>query len=230
MMPIYALFSLHELTDRPFLFWSVITLGAVSILFALLVLRQRIRLRHARTLASAAESQSIESEPIEPSQTTLSFPALIELESPISGKMIIPDEAIDHPIDGDRCLLLPSEGKVYAPCDGKVIEFSDDHHSLTVESKEGAILTVCIGKPNAKPHQDCFIACAKADDKVKEGDLLLSFDLEALEKAGYDLTTSISLENADQYAEIKVSEAKKVAVGDTLLTLVPKHSENESPQ
>lgn len=225
MKHIRALFSLSILTEHPILTAIIAVLLMIVLFFALLIWRHSLVKKKARA-ALDARGQAVLSEPSIPVFATRPFPALIELISPLSGKVIEPSELEDTP-DFGGCAILPSEGKVYAPFDCRVAALSDGARSLTLEA-EGAAMTIRIGKTNAELAEGIFLPCCKAGDKVKEGDLLLSFDLDLLDSAGYDLTALIFAVDPERFAEIAVTAERKVAVGDHLMTLVPKATEKSS--
>lgn len=234
MKQCHILFSLSDLTDRPLIFYSMIALLSVALLFFLLVLRQSHKKKLARQAASASDAMQAAHFPEQaaPSPSTMPFPALIELVSPLSGKLSASDreeETAQTEMLVRGCSILPSEGKIYAPCDCTVHSLAEGFHALTLDCSGTAQVTVSIGKGSAQSSEKDFIPCCKAGDKVKEGDLLLSFDLEAFEIAGYEPTATISIDNADRFAEIKVTDERKVSVGENLMTLVPK-AQTEAPQ
>lgn len=217
--------SLNILTARPILTGVIATLIIAVLFFALLILRHSMVKKKAKAAIAACDQASpIVGVQAVPVCSTRPFPALIELVSPLSGK-VIEDGA------SDRCAVLPSEGKVYAPCDGRIVSLSDGARSLTLETEgASATVTVCIGKTDTVLAEDVFLPCCKAGDKVKEGDLLLSFDLDLLDGAGYDLTALILVDEPERFAELTRTDEKKVSVGDHLMTLVPKNTANSPSQ
>ncbi|MBR1912228.1 MAG: PTS glucose transporter subunit IIA, partial [Treponema sp.] len=55
--------------------------------------------------------------------------------------------------------------------------------------------------------------------KVSKGDDLITFDIEAIQAAGYDITTPVIISNADDFANVDVliNEGATVNAGDALL-------------
>ena len=60
----------------------------------------------------------------------------------------------------------------------------------------------------------------KEGAKVKKGDLLLEFDIEAIKKAGFSLTTPIIISNTDDFADVVKSEGKNVNFSDRILLAI----------
>lgn len=197
---------------------------ATILFFGGAMLLRRIRQRRA-SKKSARDALPVSAAPIAPDETN-PLPSLITLVSPLSGKMIEPDESDTGEQSVCRCIIAPSEGKVYAPFDCRIASLGGNARSLALEGADSVRLTIEIGRDDPETAERDFIPCCKAGDKVKEGELLLSFDMEALEKADYDLTSAVWVVNADDFAEVKLTQEKKVSVGDHLMTLVPKNMTN----
>lgn len=151
---------------------------------------------------------------------------------PIAGKL-----ALDRSGTADRgCAIKPYEGHLYAPFSGKVTELSDLRNSLRLVSDDGVELLIRIGWDAAEPDGKYFSAYCKAGDSVKEGDLLIDFDLDAIGKEGYDTVTWVNVTNSERYGSIDIAADGKTRVGDKLLNLIGKSinadqkiNENEKP-
>lgn len=230
-MPILP-FSLPRFADHPFLYSSLLASLCTVLLFGLLVLRRSIRRRVAKLSPVALTTAGESSGEAPPLGDTKSFPALIELVCPISGKPIEPhalDFFLSEKALGCQCAILPSEGKLYAPCDCEIAALSDDRRALTLLSAEGARLTLSLECSDMTV--DCEISpYCKMGDSVKQGDLLLAFDLDALDSADLGYAVAIVLEDADRYDAVTLSEAKKLSVGEHWMTLTPKGIEDGSLQ
>jgi len=66
---------------------------------------------------------------------------------------------------------------------------------------------------------DGFILHCAMGDKVKQGDLLLEFDMEKITNAGYSLTTPVLVSNMADFASVKTSGEKQIKAGDSLLII-----------
>ena len=116
---------------------------------------------------------------------------------------------------GDGVAILPEKGELYAPADGTIAMVTDSKHAVSMETAEGVELLIHVGMDTVKLEGRGFQAMVKAGDAVKKGQLLLKFDLEAVRKAGYDLSTPVVVTNGDRFA-VSPSGAGHVQVGDEI--------------
>ena len=115
-------------------------------------------------------------------------------------EMEVEDEVFSQKILGDGVAVRPSEGKLYAPCDGTIETVFETKHAVNMTSADGAELLMHIGIDTVKLEGKYFEAHVTDGQQVKKGDLLVSFDMEAITAAGYKLTTPLLVCNADDYA------------------------------
>lgn len=87
---------------------------------------------------------------------------------------------------GDGVAVLPAKGKVYAPVDGTVASIFDTKHAIGLISDSGTEILIHIGLDTVKLAGKYFTAHVNSGDTVKKGQLLIEFDKEQIEKAGYD--------------------------------------------
>lgn len=142
--------------------------------------------------------------------------------TPVEGKIVpkeeIPDETFASGILGDGAGIEPIGNIVYAPFDGTVLSVFDTKHALTLESSDGVQLLIHVGVDTVKMNGDGFEIFAKANEKVKKGQKLLSFDKEKIKKAGYSDTVAVIVANTDDYEKIQVNTGRS-SVGEVLLSL-----------
>ncbi len=140
-----------------------------------------------------------------------------------SGKIIdlkdVSDEAFSSLALGEGIAVKPNCGKLYSPCDATVENIYPTSHAITLMSEKGAEILLHIGIDTVNLKGKHFISHVKDNDTVKKGDLLISFDKEAIEKAGYDLTTPMIVCNSDKYSKIKCEKAENSSRGEQILSL-----------
>ena len=129
----------------------------------------------------------------------------------------VQDEAFASCVLGEGVAIEPTEGKLYAPADALVDNLFDTHHAIGLVTGSGVELLLHIGIDTVKLGGQHFTAHVKTRQKVKKGDLLISFDLEAIKAAGYLCTTPMIVCNTDDYAAVKTLAAGTVAPGQDLL-------------
>lgn len=98
----------------------------------------------------------------------------------------VKDETFANKILGDGVAVVPSEGKVYAPADGTVLSVFDTRHAVCFQSSYGTEVLIHIGVDTVNLKGKYFTAHVKDGDIVKQGQLMVEFDREQIEKAGYD--------------------------------------------
>lgn len=130
------------------------------------------------------------------------------------------DEAFSGKILGDGIAVEPSEGRLYAPCDGTVVSVADTLHAVNIVSNNGCELLLHIGIDTVKLNGRGFNAHVKNGDTVKKGELLISFELELLKAEGYNTVTPMIICNTDDYTATETLQRGHVEKGDKLIRLV----------
>ena len=92
-------------------------------------------------------------------------------------------------------------------------------HAAAMKTAGDADVLLHIGLDTVKLNGKYFTIYVEEGQRVKKGDLLLEADLEAIRKAGYDLTTPVVICNSDAFDKITTSGTEEVAVGDEILRL-----------
>ena len=128
----------------------------------------------------------------------------LTIANPVSGEVIalseVNDATFSSGVLGEGYAVIPSEGKVTAPFDGKVETLMDTHHALGLVSNSGIEMLIHVGLETVTLNGKYFTPKVAEGDSFKKGDVLLTFDLEAIKKEGYDTTTPVVVSNADDYA------------------------------
>lgn len=146
------------------------------------------------------------------------------LGAPVKGKIIalekVEDAAFAGGALGKGIAIEPTEGKVVAPCDGTIMTLFPTKHAIGIVSDQGCEVLIHIGMDTVKLDGKGFEAHVKQGDKVKKGDLLVSFDLEGIKKEGYSLVTPVVVTNTKDYLDIVEVAAATVKTGDDCLTIL----------
>ena len=141
----------------------------------------------------------------------------------LNGKAIplseVQDEAFGCGALGDGAAIEPSEGKLYAPADGVIETVFDTKHAIGMTTDSGVELLLHIGIDTVKLGGKHFEAHVNAEQKVKKGDLLVTFDMEAIKKEGYLCTTPIVVCNTDDYKAIKQLAEGEIKAGQDILSV-----------
>lgn len=146
-----------------------------------------------------------------------------KIESPLTGKIIplseVHDEVFASEMMGKGCAIIPEEGKVYAPFDGKVVGLLDSHHAVGMESTDGVEVLIHVGMDTVKLNGRCFTIHVEEGEQVKKGQLLLEFDIPGIQEAGYEVTTPVIITNSDEFSDVQMKAEGQVTVGTEILEL-----------
>ncbi len=155
----------------------------------------------------------------------------IKVDSPLKGNLIelseVKDPAFSSGAMGRGAAIAEPEGKVYAPFDGKVTVFFETKHAIGLHSADGIDLLIHVGLDTVNLNGEHFTAHVAQDDEVKRGQLLLEFDVEAIKKAGYDVTTPIVVTNTPDYNKIDIVMGDKVVSSSGKAEEAPSAADDE---
>lgn len=146
------------------------------------------------------------------------------ISSPMSGKVLplteTEDEAFSGELLGKGVAIVPLNGDVVAPCSGTVITLFPTKHAIGIVSENGAEVLIHLGLNTVQLEGKHFTAHVEAGDKVVKGQLLVSCDLDAIEKAGYSMVSPVVITNTSDYLDIVPMATDAVNKEDELLTLI----------
>ena len=131
----------------------------------------------------------------------------------------VKDEAFASGALGDGIAIEPTDGELVAPADGEISSTFDTHHAVGMTTADGAELLMHIGIDTVKLGGKHFTYLVNEGDKVKKGQPLIRFDLEAIRAEGYLTTTPLIVCNTDEYAAVTPQASGNVKKGDALLEL-----------
>ena len=121
---------------------------------------------------------------------------------------------------GKGIAVIPSKGEVVAPCDATVETVFDTKHAVGLSTENGMELLIHIGINTVELEGKYYTAHVKAGDHVKKGQLLISFDMDKIKDAGYDMTTPLIVTNSDDYKDVKILREGSVTPSDKVLEIV----------
>ena len=131
----------------------------------------------------------------------------------------VKDEAFASGALGDGIAIEPADGELVAPADGEISSTFETHHAVGMTTVDGAELLMHIGIDTVKLGGKHFIYLVNEGDKVKKGQPLIRFELEAIKAEGYPVTTPLIVCNTDDYAAVAAKASGTVKQGDALLEL-----------
>ena len=131
----------------------------------------------------------------------------------------VKDEAFASGALGDGIAIEPSDGELVAPADGEISSTFETHHAVGMTTVDGAELLMHIGIDTVKLGGKHFTYLVNEGDKVKKGQPLIRFELEAIKAEGYPVTTPLIVCNTDDYTAVAAKASGTVKQGDALLEL-----------
>lgn len=142
----------------------------------------------------------------------------IIISCPVKGKVVplseVPDETFSQEMLGKGVAIIPEQNQFYAPASGEVSVVFPTGHAIGLTSEDGTELLIHIGLDTVQLNGEGFHVKVQQGQKIKQGDLLVEVDLDAIKEKGYSVITPILVTNPDQYQEIEKlkmgsSEAKE---------------------
>ena len=148
----------------------------------------------------------------------------ITIASPLTGQIIdlkeVNDATFASGLMGKGTAIIPTIGEAVAPEDGEVVSLFRTKHAIGFQTKSGAEILIHIGIDTVKLDGQHFEAHVESGQKVKKGDRLVSFDIEAIKQAGFEVTTPIIITNSDDYIDVQcIFNQDNIQHGDALLAL-----------
>lgn len=145
--------------------------------------------------------------------------------SPMTGACVALEEVNDPTFAsgllGKGVAVVPTLGRVVSPVNGTIASLFKTHHAIGIESEDGAEILIHVGIDTVKLDGKFFTPHVAVDAVVKQGDLLLEFDIQGITDAGYDLTTPVLITNSDDYLDvIPAGVGQDVSEQTPLLTLL----------
>lgn len=150
-------------------------------------------------------------------------PAESTIYAPLTGK-IVPLNQVNDPTFAEEMLgkgiaIQPEFGYVKAPYNGTIETLADTKHALGLCSEDGVEVLIHIGLDTVKLNGKYYDSLLLPGEKFKTGDTLLTFDMDAIKKEGYDIITPVIVTNSNDYATVEAIDASSVKASKPLLHL-----------
>ncbi|GKX67476.1 beta-glucoside-specific PTS transporter subunit IIABC [Inconstantimicrobium mannanitabidum] len=144
--------------------------------------------------------------------------------SPLKGEVRqlseVKDEAFASGALGKGIAINPKEGRVVAPVDGVVTTLFPTGHAIGITSDKGAEILIHIGMDTVQLEGKYFTPKVNQGDTVKAGQLLLEFDIKAIQAEGFSLITPVIITNSDSYLDVIETDKKTIECKEDLLTVM----------
>ncbi|WP_348922425.1 beta-glucoside-specific PTS transporter subunit IIABC [Enterococcus rotai] len=148
----------------------------------------------------------------------------IVLTSPITGTIVPLDKVEDQVFSsgalGKGIAIEPTLGELYAPANGEITTLFPTGHAVGITTEEGAEVLMHIGMDTVEMDGDGFEILVKQGDKVKQGDLLVKFDIEKIKAAGHPVVTPVVVTNSGDYLDVLDMDQTDILHGEDFLAIV----------
>ncbi|MDR6910708.1 PTS system beta-glucosides-specific IIC component [Rhodococcus fascians] len=152
-------------------------------------------------------------ESAEPATTT----GTVEILAPVDGTIValadVPDRVFSSGVLGQGFGVTPTDGVVRAPITGTVVTVMKTGHAYGIRSAEGVEVLVHIGIDTVRMNGEGFTPAVAQGDRVTFGDIIAEFDVDAVQKAGFDPMTVVVVTNSKQLASIEPMSSGAVSHG-----------------
>lgn len=157
----------------------------------------------------------------------------VEIGSHMVGSVVLLADVKDPTFSsgalGAGTAVEPTEGKLYAPADGKITVAFPTGHAYGLRTEDGLDLLMHIGMDTVELDGKHFEPKVAKGDTVKRGDVIAEFDIPAIKAAGYPLATPMVITNSKKAAasveDVQASGAS-VTNADSLLKVALKAKAN----
>lgn len=158
-------------------------------------------------------------EPEKPTNTSIT-----KITSPLAGNIIplskIEDEAFASGLLGKGVAIEPAEGKIISPVNGVLTTLFPTSHAIGITTDQGVEILIHIGMDTVQLNGQYFTPKAKQGDRIKEGQLLVEFDIDAIKAKGYSLATPVIITNTSSFADVVETNENVAEYENTLLSIV----------
>ncbi len=150
----------------------------------------------------------------EPAQTKDAVAGDVSFISPLAGKVMpiteVPDQVFSGKMMGDGFAIEPTEGIVNSPVSGTIMNLFPTKHAIGILSEEGKEILIHVGLDTVNLKGEGFETLVKQDDKVRQGQELLRFDLKYIKDNATSTITPIVFTNLAEGEFIHINKQKQV--------------------
>ncbi|MGG0412267.1 beta-glucoside-specific PTS transporter subunit IIABC [Peribacillus simplex] len=143
--------------------------------------------------------------------------------SPMTGKVVklteVNDPTFSGELMGKGISIEPEVGRAVSPVNGVITTLFKTKHAIGLVGDDGLEVLIHIGIDTVNLDGKYFSAHIQQGDRVKVGDLLVEFDIEEIQKAGYQTITPIIITNTSSYRKIEGIENETVKESEPLLKI-----------
>ena len=169
-----------------------------------------------------AQDEAREAQPSVPTPIKATTASAV-MGSPLTGKVVplneVPDEVFASGTLGEGVAVEPTIGEVRAPADCEVSQVVDSLHAVGLTLDNGAEILIHVGLDTVKLNGRHYECLAKEGERVRAGQVILRFDIDAIRAEGYPVITPVVVTNSDDYSAVTVEASGQVEAGAPLIKM-----------
>lgn len=150
-------------------------------------------------------------DPIEEEMTETTTDSMT-IPSPAPGQIVsietVPDQVFASGAMGRGFAVIPSEGKVSAPVSGEVTAVFASKHAIGIQSDFGLEILIHVGIDTVQLDGKHFDLHVEKGQRVEAGELLISFDIESIQTAGYEVITPVIFTNLPEERHVTFDQTQ----------------------
>ncbi|MCI5774123.1 MAG: glucose PTS transporter subunit IIA [Erysipelotrichaceae bacterium] len=130
------------------------------------------------------------------------------------------DEVFANEVLGKGCLIQPDDGSIYSPITGTITTLFPTKHAVGITGDNGVEILIHIGINTVNLKGEYFESFVKQNEHVEEGQLLIKFDKEAVEKQGFSCEIPVIITNSSNYLDVVELDNDHHKHGEDILTIL----------
>jgi glucose PTS system EIICBA or EIICB component len=166
------------------------------------------------------------SEPATTDAVKVNSNATDQFVSPIQGELKplseVPDAVFAEKMMGDGFAIVPSEGTIVSPVNGKVVSLFPTKHAIGILSDSGREILIHVGIDTVKLEGKGFEALVAQDDRIEIGQPLLQVDLDYIKEHATSIITPIIFTNLFEGEEIGINKLGHVNLQEENIITIKK--------
>ncbi|MGE7602487.1 PTS sugar transporter subunit IIA [Peribacillus sp. NPDC097675] len=145
--------------------------------------------------------------------------------APINGEILsiedVPDPVFNQKMMGEGVAIIPIDGNVASPIDGKVIQVAPTKHAIGIETDDGTEILIHIGLETVALKGEGFDVKVNVGDSISVGQLLLTYNLQLIkEQAKSDMLIMVITNSQTDTHKYEMSLDKVARMGETVVMKV----------
>ncbi len=149
----------------------------------------------------------------------------ISIIAPLSGEIValekVPDPVFAEKIVGDGIAILPDNGKIYSPVNGKLVSVAATKHAFGFLSDEGLEMLIHFGLETVGLNGEGFTVHKQEGSDVKVGDLIAEVDVDFIKSKNLPTITPVLICAGLDDKTMETASGKVEATKDAVLFVTP---------